>query len=77
MIQERSTITSDFPPLTHKSLLSLRFTANDMKNVISKLDPNKVHGHGMIGTVTIKLCDDSLYKPLELIFKSCLMEDPA
>ena len=30
------------------------------------------HGHDMISIRMIKLCGDSIYKPLEMIFKSCL-----
>ena len=30
------------------------------------------HGHDMISIRMIKLCGDSIYKPLEMTFKSCL-----
>ena len=70
LIQNRSTIPSVFTPLTNKSLSSFQFTADDIKLIINKLDPNKVHGHDMISIRQIKLCGDSIYKPLEMIFKA-------
>ena len=39
-----------------------------MKN----LDSNKAHDHDMTSIRLVKLCDASLCKPFELIFKSCL-----
>ena len=39
-----------------------------MKN----LNPNKSHGFDMITIRMIKICGESILKPLELIFKSCL-----
>ena len=48
MIQDRSTIPSDFTSLIQKSLLPFQFTANDIKDIINKLDPDKAHGYDMI-----------------------------
>ena len=39
-----------------------------MKN----LNPNKSHGFDMFSIHMIKICGESILKPLELIFKSCL-----
>ena len=47
-------------PLTYKSLSSFQFTANDIKSIINKLDPNKAHGHDMINIRMNKLCGDSI-----------------
>ena len=49
-----------------------QFTANDITSIINKLDPNEAHSHDMISIRMTKLCGDSIYKPLEMIFKSCL-----
>ena len=68
LIQNRSTIPSVFTPLTNKLLASFQFTVNG----INKLDPQKAHGHDMLSIRMIKLRGDSIYKPLEMIFKSCL-----
>ena len=67
MRQNRNTITSVFTPLTQKSLSSFQFAANDIKS-----DSNKEHGHDTISICMIKLCGDSIYRQLEMIFKSSL-----
>ena len=75
MIQNKSTIPSVFAPLTHNLLLPFQFTVDDIKSIINELDPSKVHGHEIISIrmiKMIKLCGDSICKPLEMAFKSCL-----
>ena len=72
LIQTKSIIPSVFTPLTHNLLSSFQFTADDIKSIINKLDPNKVHDHGMISILMINLCGESIYKPLEIFFKCCL-----
>ena len=72
MIQNKSTIPSVFKPLTHNLLTSFQFTCDDIKSIINKWDPNKAHGHDMISIYMIMWCGDTVYKPLEIIFKSCL-----
>ena len=39
---------------------------------IKNLDPNKSDGHDILSIRIFKLCGESIYKPLNLIFKSCL-----
>ena len=65
--QNRNTITSVFTPLTQKSLSSFQFAANNIKS-----DSNKEHSHDTISIRMIKLCGDSIYRQLEMIFKSSL-----
>ena len=43
---------------------------DDIRSIINKLDPNKAHGHDNISIRMIKLRGDSIYKPVEMIFKS-------
>ena len=57
---------------TRESLSTICFTSDDILKMIRNVDPNKTHGHDMISIRMMKLCDASLCKPLELIFKSCL-----
>ena len=75
MIQNKSTIPSVFKPLTYNLFSSFQFTTDDIKSIITKLDPNKAHGHDMISICMIILCGDSIYISLEIIFKSCLNQD--
>ena len=58
--------------IQNKSTIPSVFTPHDIKIIINKLDPNKAHGHDMISIRMIKLYGDSISKPLEMIFKSCL-----
>ena len=55
-----------------ESLSSITFEINDIEKIIKNLDPNKSHGHDMLSIRMLKLCGESIYKPLNVIFKSCL-----
>ena len=59
---------------TESLLESFHFSADHIGDIIKKLDPNKAHGHDMISIRMLKLCGDSIWKPLEIIFKNCLQE---
>ena len=43
------------------------FSKKDILQIIR--NSNRAHDHGMISVGMLKVCDDSIYKPLELIFK--------
>ena len=67
---------SDLPSVlskkTHKLLSTIYFTSDDILKIIKNLDPNKAPGHDMVIIRMIKICDTSICKPLELIFRPCL-----
>ena len=67
-----SEIPSECPRKSNESLSSITFDINDIKKVIKNLDPNKSHGQDMLSIRMLKLCGQSIYKSLNLIFKSCL-----
>ena len=69
-----SKLTSVLKVHTESLLESFHLSADHIGNIIKKLDPNKAHGHDMISIRTLKLCGDSIWKPLEIIFKNCLKE---
>ena len=54
------------------SLSTVEFTTCDVLKIIRNLNPNKAHGHGMISILMLKICDESICKPLGVIFWSCL-----
>ena len=54
---------------TESLLESFHFSADHIGD-IKKLDPSKAHGHDMIRIRMLKLCGDSILKPLEIIFKN-------
>ena len=43
-----------------------------MEGKLNKLGPTKANDHNIISMCMIKLCGDSVHKPLEMIFKSFL-----
>ena len=50
----------------------LHFLSSDIAKTISYLNPNKAHGHDMLSIWMIKLCGNSICKPLSIIFNDCL-----
>ena len=56
---------------TCESLTTIDFS-NDILKIIRNLDPNSPHGHDMISIRMVKICDNSICKPLKLISQSCL-----
>ena len=72
LIDNGSTLPSLFPLITGKSLSDADFSVDDIRNIINKLDSNNAHGDDMISIRMLQLCDKSISKPLNVIFKSCL-----
>ena len=48
------------------------FSSDDVAKIIRDLDLIKAHGHDMISIPMFKICSESIWKPLEIIFKSCI-----
>ena len=67
-----SKVPSECSRKSNESLSSIAFEINDIEKIIKNLDPNKSHGHDMFSIRMLKLCGESIYKALNLIFKSCL-----
>ena len=57
---------------TNNFLSTISFTKDDIAKIIKNLNLNKAHSFDMISIRMIKICGESILKPLELIFKSCL-----
>ena len=73
-MSNNSVLPTNLPQLTSKYLDSIHFSSSDIVKIISRLDPNKAHGHDMLSIRMIKLCRNSICKPLSIIFKDCLSE---
>ena len=58
--------------LTNSRTNSVPFSDNLVINIIRNLNVNKVHGHGGISIRMIKMCDESLIRPLSIIFRNSL-----
>ena len=67
--------SSTIPPLTNITNLllnSVNFTQSNITDHIRKLNINKAYGHDDISVRIIKICDDSISRPLFIIFKNCI-----
>ena len=72
LMNNSSKLPSTFLKRTDKFISSILFSSNDIDRIIRDLDPNKADGHDMISIRTLKICGESISKPLEIIFKSCI-----
>ena len=72
LITNTSVLPINCESLTDKFLSNISFTDNDIGKIIKSLDPNKAHGHDMMSIRMPKICGDSIYKPLHLIFRASL-----
>ena len=57
---------------TDNSLYSVKFSTENILQIINKLDSNKAHGHDEISIRMLKICGSSVCRPLQIIYKSCL-----
>ena len=58
--------------MTQAMLRSLDFSEGEILTIIRALNMNKAHGHNDISSRMIKICDESLLKPLLILFKNSL-----
>ena len=56
----------------YRALSTINFTTDNIEKIIVSLNPNKAHGHDNIGIRMLKICGNTICKPLELIFKQAL-----
>ena len=69
-ISNGSVLPSELPLRTDSSLSSCHFTKDDILQIINNLDPNKAHGHDEISIRMLKICGDSICRPLSIISKA-------
>ena len=60
--------------LTNKSLDTVNFSTDYIFKIINNFNTNKAHSHDMLSISMIKLCRNSICKPLSIIFNDCLKE---
>ena len=75
ILRNKSELPATLSKKSSESLTAIEFSNNDILKRIRNLDPKKDHGHDMISIRMVKTCDDSICKPLKLIFQSCLETD--
>ena len=57
-----------------QSLTSINFFQDNILKKNQNLNPNKAYGRDKISICIIKICGKSLCRPLEMIFKSCIIK---
>ena len=72
LISSDSSLPSEIIKKTDNSLYSVRFSTEDVLQIINSLDSNKVHGHKEISIRKLKICGSSVCRLLEIVYKSCL-----
>ena len=55
-----------------KRLRTINFTVDNIEKIFVSLNSNKALGHNNISISVLKICGDTICKPLELIFKQAL-----
>ena len=73
-MSNNTVLPTDLPQPTKKCLDSIQFSSCGIAKIISHLDPNKAHGHGMVSIRMTKLCENSICKPISVVFNDCLNE---
>ena len=74
LLKSSSKLSNNLVPQTDQSLTSIKFSQDDILKIIQNLNPNKAHGRGKMSICMIKICANSLWKPLEMIFESCIIK---
>ena len=72
LITNTSVLPTNYESLTDKSVSNISFTDNGIRKIIKSLDYNKTHGHDMMSIRMLKISEDSIYKPLHLVFTASL-----
>ena len=72
LVNNNTELPSVLTKKTCKLLSTVEFSTNDILKITRNLKPNKAHRHDMISIRMLKICDESIYKPLRIIFRSCL-----
>ena len=72
LVHNNSELPSVLTKKTCKLLSTVELSTNDILKILRNLNPSKAHGHDMISIRMLKICDESICKPLSIIFRSCL-----
>ena len=69
LIKSNSKLPSHLHYKTEHHVLTVNFSIDDTAKILQNVDSNKAHGHDNISMCMLQLCCNSIWKPLELIFK--------
>ena len=71
-VLDTGSVLPPFAELTNILLDSIHFTDNDIMDIIDSLNSEKAHGWDDLSVRIIKICGNTLCKPLHIIFKNCI-----
>ena len=66
LINTNSDLPSQFSKKTHKLLLTIHFTSDDILKIIKNPEKSKTHDHDLISIRIIKICDLSIENALQI-----------
>ena len=72
LLNSDSSLPSKITKKTDNSLYSVRFSTENILQIMNKLDSNKAHGHDEISIRMLKICGSSVCRTSQIIYKSCL-----
>ena len=72
LIDNSNVLPSLLFKISETVIFFINFSLDDIAKVIQKLDPKKGHGDDVISIWMLKICGNSFYKPLQLIFRCCI-----
>ena len=72
LVENTSKVPMDSYKRTNKLLSTISFTKDDIAKIIKNLNPNESHSFEVTSIPMLKFCGDSILKPLEVAFKSCI-----
>ena len=73
LISSNSSIHNYINYTTEKRLSTVAHSVEAIDKIIQNLDSNKAHGHDNISICMLKICGDSIYEPLEIIFRQLFL----
>ena len=72
LLKNCSKLPTNLRYITDERLRTINFTIDNTEKIIVSLNPNEAHGHDKISICMLKICRNTICKPLELIFKQAL-----
>ena len=73
LISNNSSLSNYINYTTEKPLSTVALSVEATGKIIQNLDSDKAHGHDNISIRMFKICGDSFYEPLEIIFRQALL----
>ena len=72
LLKNCSKLPTNLRYVTDKRLRTINFTTDNIEKIIVSLNPSKAHCHDNISIRMLKICGNTICKPLELFFKRVL-----